>query len=118
LMNRAEYFEKDENCADKRERTRKRVTAFDGRHKNAHGNGKRCRQSTSEQQGTPPGQGQGWSRSGQDAEKLPFLAFEHLLEHARIVPEKPFLCIKSLVKDRDPKGRTAQIVLRTAPQCA
>src|SRR5216110_1399438 len=38
------------------------------------------------------------SGPGQDGEKPPFLAFEHPLEHARIVPEKPFLCINRWLK--------------------
>src|SRR2546429_5664036 len=97
-MNRAEHLKKDENCAGKRERTRKGITAFDRPDKNAHGNGERRRKSAPQQQGQPPCQGKARSGPGQDGEKPPFLAFEHPLEHARIVPEKPFLCINRWLK--------------------
>src|SRR2546429_9775274 len=60
--------------------------------------GERRRKSAPQQQGQPPCQGKARSGPGQDGEKLPFLAFEHPLEHARIVPEKPFLCINRWLK--------------------
>src|SRR5206468_8168802 len=100
-MNRAEHLKKDENCAGKRERTRKGITAFDRPDKNAHGNGERRRKSAPQQQGQPPCQGKARSGPGQDGEKLPFLAFEHPLEHARIVPEKPLLCINRWLRSEE-----------------
>src|SRR5215510_11078198 len=57
LMNRAEYLKKDNNCANKRERTRERIAALHGADKNTHRNGKCRRQCTSEQKSKPPREG-------------------------------------------------------------
>ena len=80
-MNRAKDLKEDEDCTDEQERDCEGIAAVHGADKNTHRDGERRRQRAPEQQGQPPGEGKPRSCLGQGGEKLPFLAFEHPLEH-------------------------------------
>src|SRR2546429_4692394 len=101
-MNRAEHLKKDENCAGKRERTRKGITAFDRPDKNAHGNGERRRKSAPQQQGQPPCQGKARSGPGQDGEKLPLDRKSTRLNSSHGYISYAVFCLK---KKKKPHGR-------------
>jgi hypothetical protein len=85
-MNRAKDLQQNEDDTDQDERTAKALAVPHGGNQKAHHDRKGRRQDASQQQHRPPRNGETGVRSGQDAEKFPFLAPGQGWEHSCILP--------------------------------